>query len=218
LRSVFSRARRVERCGVPRKPKAPPPTAPQGSYAEWRGRAAVVLERRGISAGVMREREWRRLFIAGVTPETAADRAETENHNRRDLRSVMSRPPFDAPDFGLFILKLGWDCAARSIHIRRCSWRQQCLLPGMDGLLRRWRAGASSAFATARGAGLVTRSSRPDLDAVLRLICLIVFQSWPPPKAHPPIPRRDCGSAARGERPIRAEWRAMPTGAPHAPR
>jgi len=32
---------------------------------------------------VMREKEWRRLFIAGATPETAADRAETSNHNWR---------------------------------------------------------------------------------------------------------------------------------------
>lgn len=62
---------------MPRKPKAPPPTAPQGSYAQWREHAAAVLERRGISPGVMREREWRRLFIAGVTPEEAAARAET---------------------------------------------------------------------------------------------------------------------------------------------
>jgi len=76
---------------VPRNPKAPPPTAPPGSYAQWRERAAAVLERRGISAGVMREREWRRLFIAGVTPETAADRAETENHNRRPPLGRRSR-------------------------------------------------------------------------------------------------------------------------------
>src|SRR5262245_24743426 len=44
-----------------------------------------------------------------------------------DLRSVISRPTFDAPDLGLFILKLACDCAADVIHIRRCSWRQQCL-------------------------------------------------------------------------------------------
>lgn len=71
---------------MPRKPKAPPPTATQGAYAEWRKRAAAVLERKGISPGVMREREWRNLFIAGITPELAADRAETEAHNMR--------PPF----------------------------------------------------------------------------------------------------------------------------
>jgi len=73
----------VESWGVPRKPTAKPPTAPPGSYAEWRERAAAVLERRAILPGVMREREWRRLFIAGATPEEAAARAETENHNRR---------------------------------------------------------------------------------------------------------------------------------------
>src|SRR5262249_21763915 len=31
------------------KPKAKQPTAPQGAYAEWRQRAAAVLERRGVS-------------------------------------------------------------------------------------------------------------------------------------------------------------------------
>ena len=79
----FSPHRGVESLAVPRKPKAPPPAAPPGSYAEWRVREVAVLERRGILPGVMREREWRQLFIAGATPEEAAARADTENHNRR---------------------------------------------------------------------------------------------------------------------------------------
>jgi hypothetical protein len=36
-----------------------------------------LLERLGISAGVMREREWRQLYIRGKTPEDAARQAET---------------------------------------------------------------------------------------------------------------------------------------------
>jgi len=45
-----------------------------------------VLARRGISPGVMREREWRRLFIADATPDAAADREETENHGQPGRR------------------------------------------------------------------------------------------------------------------------------------
>jgi hypothetical protein len=36
------------------KPTTKPPGAAQGTYAEWRQRAAALLERKGISAGVMR--------------------------------------------------------------------------------------------------------------------------------------------------------------------
>ncbi|HMF12226.1 MAG TPA: hypothetical protein VKE94_07965 [Gemmataceae bacterium] len=41
---------------------------------------AALLERNGIWPGVMREKQWRDLFIAGVTPE-AAERAGTEARN-----------------------------------------------------------------------------------------------------------------------------------------
>jgi len=41
---------------------------------------AALLERKGIWAGVMREKQWRDLFSPGVTPE-AAERADTEARN-----------------------------------------------------------------------------------------------------------------------------------------
>jgi len=47
------------------------------------GRAPALLEHKHILAGVMRERDWRNVFIASATPEEEAARAETENHNRR---------------------------------------------------------------------------------------------------------------------------------------
>jgi hypothetical protein len=42
---------------------------PKPTYAEWRARCAALLERQGISAGFMREKEWRKLFIQGSPPE-----------------------------------------------------------------------------------------------------------------------------------------------------
>jgi len=65
------------------KPKPKQQAAPQGAYGEWKARVAALLERQGISAGVLLERAWRNLFISGETPEQAADRAATEAHNAR---------------------------------------------------------------------------------------------------------------------------------------
>jgi len=52
-------------------------------------RVASLLERQGIPFGVMRERDWRNLFIGGATPESAAERAALEFHARAP-RSVAS--------------------------------------------------------------------------------------------------------------------------------
>jgi hypothetical protein len=60
---------------------------PKPSYAEWKARCAALLERQGILSGVMRERQWRQLFIRGATPENAADRAQVHYNN--------TRPPFE---------------------------------------------------------------------------------------------------------------------------
>jgi hypothetical protein len=53
------------------------------AYAEWRAHAAALLVRQGISAGFMREKEWRRLFIRSSPPEDAARHAGTFYHNSR---------------------------------------------------------------------------------------------------------------------------------------
>jgi hypothetical protein len=55
----------------------------QDGYMEWRAHAAGQLERLGISPGVMRERDWRQLFIRGKTPEDAARQAETYYWNMK---------------------------------------------------------------------------------------------------------------------------------------
>jgi hypothetical protein len=49
----------------------------QADYRSWRARAAALLERQGLSPGVMREREWSNLYIRGKTPEEAMRQAET---------------------------------------------------------------------------------------------------------------------------------------------
>jgi hypothetical protein len=48
----------------------------RADYRSWRAHSAALLERMGISAGVMRERDWRQLFIRGKMPEDAAREAE----------------------------------------------------------------------------------------------------------------------------------------------
>jgi hypothetical protein len=57
---------------MPKKPRAPSEPA---DYRRWKTHAAALLERRGISLGVMLESDWRQLYIRGVTPEDAADQA-----------------------------------------------------------------------------------------------------------------------------------------------
>jgi hypothetical protein len=59
----------------------------QMDYPRWKARCAALLERQGILSGVMRERQWRQLFITGVTPEQAVERAQLHYNN--------TRPPFE---------------------------------------------------------------------------------------------------------------------------
>jgi hypothetical protein len=63
------------------------PVEPAPSCADWRARAAALLERQGILSGVMRERQWRQLFMTGMTPEQAVERAQLHYNN--------TRPPFE---------------------------------------------------------------------------------------------------------------------------
>jgi hypothetical protein len=57
---------------MPLKPPAPDPV----DYRCWKSSAAALLERQGLSLGVMLERDWRQMYTRGVTPEDAADRAQ----------------------------------------------------------------------------------------------------------------------------------------------
>jgi hypothetical protein len=59
------------------------PVEPKLTYPEWRARCAALLEGQSISAGFMREKEWRKLFIKGSTPEEAVRHAGTFFHNSR---------------------------------------------------------------------------------------------------------------------------------------
>jgi hypothetical protein len=42
-----------------------------------------MLERQRLSRGVMRERDWRRMYVGGATPEQAADLAQAHYWNTR---------------------------------------------------------------------------------------------------------------------------------------
>jgi hypothetical protein len=46
----------TKRSGQPANPSSTP----------WKARAAALLERQGLSAGIMREKGWRQLYIRGI--------------------------------------------------------------------------------------------------------------------------------------------------------
>jgi hypothetical protein len=66
-------------------PTKRPPAEPASmeDYRAWKSRCGALLERQGISAGVMREKEWRKLFIQGTHPAKASPDAY---HSGRDAR------------------------------------------------------------------------------------------------------------------------------------
>jgi hypothetical protein len=54
-------------------------------YARWKSRVATEMERlRRISAGIVPEHVWTRLYVKGLTPEQAANAAELRNYYTRD--------------------------------------------------------------------------------------------------------------------------------------
>jgi hypothetical protein len=59
------------------------PVVPKPTYVECRARCGALLEGQGISAGFMREKEWRKLFIQRSTLEEAVRHAGTFYHNAR---------------------------------------------------------------------------------------------------------------------------------------
>jgi hypothetical protein len=58
--------------------KRPKPTTPSVTYREWLQKAGAPAE----GSPHMRPRDWRDLFIAGATPEQAAENAERNRYNR----------------------------------------------------------------------------------------------------------------------------------------
>jgi hypothetical protein len=77
-----------------RKTKAPRPAradraAEQTDYGAWKIEAAADLAtRHGVAPGSIPERLWRRLYIEGMTPQEAADKAA-------DLIARKVRPAFE---------------------------------------------------------------------------------------------------------------------------
>jgi hypothetical protein len=64
------------------------PAEPTVTYVEWKVHAAALLEWQGISAGFMREKERRKLFIQGSPPEDVVRHAEVLYHNIRPPLSL----------------------------------------------------------------------------------------------------------------------------------
>jgi len=67
-----------------RKPKSenrPKAIAEHLTYAMWKTRATALIERQ--AAAMMRERDWRQLYIRGKAPEDAARQAD----------AVLEQPP-----------------------------------------------------------------------------------------------------------------------------
>jgi hypothetical protein len=58
------------------------PAAPTTSYAEWKDRAEVQLERRhGVKATTIPARVWTRLYTQGRSPKEAAEQAAVSAYN-----------------------------------------------------------------------------------------------------------------------------------------
>jgi hypothetical protein len=72
-------------------PLKPAPSEP-ADYRRWKSRAAALLERQGLSLGVMLERDWRQRYIRGVTPEDAADPAQALLEHARFEQMGKRRP------------------------------------------------------------------------------------------------------------------------------
>jgi hypothetical protein len=58
----------------------------QADLKTWKAQATAMLERQGTWIGVMRERDWRQLFIKGKTPEQAVEWAQVLYNNMHALR------------------------------------------------------------------------------------------------------------------------------------
>jgi hypothetical protein len=60
------------------------PAPPTTSYAEWKDRPEVELERRhGVKASTIPTRLWSRLFVQGRSPQEAAEHAAVSAYNTR---------------------------------------------------------------------------------------------------------------------------------------
>jgi hypothetical protein len=58
------------------------PAAPTTSYAEWKDRAEVQLERgHGVKATTIPARVWKRLYSQGRSPKDAAEQAAVSAYN-----------------------------------------------------------------------------------------------------------------------------------------
>jgi hypothetical protein len=64
-----------------KRPPAKPASAED--YRAWKAGCAALLKCQSLLPGVMREHDWRRLYLRGVTPEDAAGRAQVAYYNTR---------------------------------------------------------------------------------------------------------------------------------------
>jgi len=73
------------RRSTPTKAKAAPASAsPALDYAAWKKAAREILsERHGVSAPVIREKDWRVWFIAGAPRDAGAEMAYRISYNAR---------------------------------------------------------------------------------------------------------------------------------------
>jgi hypothetical protein len=68
--------------------KPPAPSEP-ADYRRWKVRCAALLERQGIPAGPWaRERDLRKMYIGGATPEQAVDQVQAACWNTRSFERL----------------------------------------------------------------------------------------------------------------------------------
>jgi hypothetical protein len=107
------------------------PAKPTTTYAEWKARCAALLEGQGMSAGFMREKEWRRLFIQGSPPEDAVRHAGTFYHNSRPFLE-RTRPKAMTEDLPFKVVRSnGTDevlARAMNLLVARATYREAARL------------------------------------------------------------------------------------------
>jgi hypothetical protein len=67
-------------------------TAEQANYAAWKILAgAGLLQRHDAKPGIIPERQWRKLYIRGMTPQKAADQAAVSANNTMSPADRLNR-------------------------------------------------------------------------------------------------------------------------------
>jgi hypothetical protein len=75
---------------APPKAKAKPDDR-EGGFDAWQARAGELLQKHGIKPEAIRHKTWSNLYIAGATPQDAAERAASDYRSRQTPKDRLRR-------------------------------------------------------------------------------------------------------------------------------